>query len=112
MQPALKKPPLASILTLAPDEEGGMIDMNQVVGRANVLFVTLDCLRLDVARDCLAGGRTPNLAALLPTGGWEARETPGRSPCRRTWPSSTAFCPHRRARGRTRACSRWSSRAR
>ncbi len=54
-----------------------MIDMNHLVGRANVLFVTLDCLRFDVARDCLAAGRIPHLAGVLPAGGWEARETPG-----------------------------------
>src|SRR5262245_5416740 len=51
--------------------------MNEVVGRADVLFVTLDCLRLDVAREALARGLTPNLAGVLPAGGWEARETPG-----------------------------------
>jgi len=51
--------------------------MNAVVGVANVLFVTLDCLRFDVARSALEEGRTPNLAAVLPPGGWEARETPG-----------------------------------
>jgi hypothetical protein len=54
-----------------------MLDMHQVVGRADVLFVTLDCLRYDVARRALAEGRTPNLAAVLPPGGWEKRETPG-----------------------------------
>ncbi|MFO0845187.1 MAG: STM4013/SEN3800 family hydrolase [Gemmataceae bacterium] len=48
-----------------------------IVGHTSVLFVTLDCLRLDVARHCLAEGRTPNLAAALPAGGWEPRETPG-----------------------------------
>jgi hypothetical protein len=51
--------------------------MHAVVGRANVLFVTLDCLRLDVARRCLAERRTPVLASVLPASGWEARETPG-----------------------------------
>jgi hypothetical protein len=55
----------------------GRIDMNAVVGRANFLFVTFDCLRYDVARRALDGGRTPHLAAVLPPGGWEARETPG-----------------------------------
>jgi hypothetical protein len=54
-----------------------MIDMHDVVGRANILFVTLDCLRLDVARRCLIEGQTPILSAVLPPGGWEARETPG-----------------------------------
>jgi hypothetical protein len=55
----------------------GGIDMNAVVGRANVLFVTFDCLRYDVARRALASGLTPHLAAVLPPSGWEARETPG-----------------------------------
>jgi len=54
-----------------------MLDMHQVVGRANVLFVTLDCLRHDVAAAALAAGQTPHLAALLLPAGWEARETPG-----------------------------------
>src|SRR4051794_23022203 len=58
-------------------DEAHMLDMNRVVGRMDVLFVTLDCLRLDVARACLRQGRTPNLAAVLPPEGWEARETPG-----------------------------------
>jgi hypothetical protein len=51
-------------------------DMNQVVGRADILWLTFDCLRYDVACTALARGLTPNLAALLPDG-WEARETPG-----------------------------------
>ncbi len=54
-----------------------MPNMNEVVGHANVLFVTLDCLRFDVARGAYHAGRTPHLGALLPEGGWEARETPG-----------------------------------
>ena len=51
--------------------------MHDVVGKANILFVTLDCLRFDVARRCLRDGHTPELARMLPEGGWEARETPG-----------------------------------
>lgn len=51
--------------------------MRTIVGRMSVLFVTLDCLRLDVTQRCLAEGRTPNLATVLPAGGWEPRETPG-----------------------------------
>src|SRR4051812_22459437 len=39
--------------------------------------MTLDTLRCDVARAALAEGRTPNLAAVLPEGGWEARHSPG-----------------------------------
>lgn len=54
-----------------------MPDMHQVVGKKNVLFVTLDCLRLDVARQALAAGGTPTLARLLGPAGWEARESPG-----------------------------------
>src|SRR5215467_11014682 len=54
-----------------------MLDMHQVVGRADILFVTFDCLRHDVACLALAESRTPNLARVLPAHGWEARETPG-----------------------------------
>lgn len=42
-----------------------------------ILFVTLDSLRYDVARSALDAGRTPHLAALLPQGGWERRQTLG-----------------------------------
>jgi hypothetical protein len=54
-----------------------MVDMHEVVGRADILFVTLDCLRHDVACAALAEGRTPHLRSVLPVGGWERRETPG-----------------------------------
>jgi hypothetical protein len=54
-----------------------VIDMHDVVGKANLLFVTLDCLRFDVAQRCFSEGRAPVLARLLPPEGWEARETPG-----------------------------------
>lgn len=54
-----------------------MGNMHHVVGRCHVLFLTFDCLRLDVARRALADGQTPTLASLLPPHGWEARETPG-----------------------------------
>jgi arylsulfatase A-like enzyme len=54
-----------------------MIDARSLVGSHDILFVTLDTLRYDVARDTLAAGRTPNLAALLPGGRWEERHTPG-----------------------------------
>jgi hypothetical protein len=54
-----------------------MIDMHEVVGHSDVLWVTLDCLRHDVASRALAAGKIPNLAGVLPRQGWEARETPG-----------------------------------
>ncbi|RFU42969.1 metalloenzyme domain-containing protein [Actinomadura logoneensis] len=51
--------------------------MNQIVGTHDVVLVTLDTLRLDVAEELLAAGETPNLAAVLPGGRWERRHTPG-----------------------------------
>ena len=64
---------------IPPAREGTPIvpDMRQVVGHADVLMLTLDCLRFDVAQAALASGRTPTLAAHLPPDGWESRETPG-----------------------------------
>jgi hypothetical protein len=53
-----------------------MLDVNRLIGTHDILLLTLDTLRLDVARDCLRAGRTPNLAALLPQG-WEERHSPG-----------------------------------
>lgn len=52
-------------------------DMNQIVGSHDLLWVVLDTLRYDVAKQELVAGRTPNLAALLPEGRWEKRQTPG-----------------------------------
>jgi hypothetical protein len=54
-----------------------MIDANRVVGSHDILLLTLDTLRHDVACDCLRRGRTPQLAALLPGGMWEERHSPG-----------------------------------
>ena len=54
-----------------------MIDANREIGRRDVLFVTLDTLRHDVAVAALAEGRTPHLAGLLPGGRWERRHSPG-----------------------------------
>jgi hypothetical protein len=50
--------------------------MNALVGTHDVLFLTLDTLRYDVAEETLARGRTPHLAALLPGGRWERRHSP------------------------------------
>jgi hypothetical protein len=54
-----------------------MRDVNALVGTHDILFVTLDTLRYDVAARLHAGGRTPHLSAHLPPGGWEKRHTPG-----------------------------------
>jgi Sulfatase len=52
-------------------------DMREVVGSHDLLLVTLDTLRHDVAAELAAAGRTPNLAAVLPGGRWERRHSPG-----------------------------------
>jgi hypothetical protein len=53
-----------------------MIDMNAIIGDHDLLFVTLDTLRYDVAAELAAAGRTPVLARVLPGGAWERRHTP------------------------------------
>ncbi len=54
-----------------------MLHVPSLIGTHDVLFVTLDTLRYDVAQDALRCGQTPNLAALLPGGRWELRHSPG-----------------------------------
>lgn len=54
-----------------------MLDGNAIVGRCDVVLVTLDTLRYDVAVAALQAGQTPNLAARLPGGQWERRHSPG-----------------------------------
>ncbi|MEX0167800.1 STM4013/SEN3800 family hydrolase [Streptomyces sp. LMG1-1-1.1] len=51
--------------------------MNAIVGSHDLLLVTLDTLRYDVAVELAAEGRLPNLARHLPGGGWERRHAPG-----------------------------------
>ncbi|WP_084701817.1 STM4013/SEN3800 family hydrolase [Streptacidiphilus anmyonensis] len=52
--------------------------MNEIVGSHDILLVTLDTLRYDVAAELAAAGRLPNLAAsVLPSGRWERRHSPG-----------------------------------
>ncbi|GAB4588895.1 STM4013/SEN3800 family hydrolase [Nocardia sp. IFM 10818] len=52
-------------------------DMNEVVGRDDLLLLTLDTLRYDVAVELAEAGRLPNLMAHLPPSGWEKRHAPG-----------------------------------
>ncbi len=52
-------------------------DMNAVVGTHDLLLVTLDTLRHDVAAELAAEGRIPHLARHLPGGRWEKRHAPG-----------------------------------
>lgn len=50
--------------------------MKELIGSHDLLFVTLDTLRYDVAAELAATGRTPNLARALPGGVWERRHSP------------------------------------
>jgi len=63
------------------------MNMNKVVGRDDIVMITLDTLRYDVAQEAWSQGRTPNLAARLPRTGWERRHTPGSF----TYSAHTAF---------------------
>src|SRR6185295_5579700 len=54
-----------------------MLDATALVGSHDILFITLDSLRYDVACAALEAGQTPTLAALLPDGRWEERHSPG-----------------------------------
>lgn len=53
------------------------IDMRRVVGRRDIVWITLDTLRYDAAQRCFAAGELPVLSRHLPTDGWERRHTPG-----------------------------------
>jgi len=67
-----------------------MIDAAACVGSHDLLLLTLDTLRFDVAARACAAGQTPFLAELLaatPTGAWERRHSPGSF----TWAAHQAF---------------------
>lgn len=53
-----------------------MIDVRALLGSHDILFMTFDTLRYDVAQAMFREGRTPVLAALLPADGWEERHSP------------------------------------
>jgi hypothetical protein len=53
------------------------MNMNDVVGRDDLLMITFDTLRYDVAQEAWARGETPHLARRLPAEGWERRHSPG-----------------------------------
>ncbi|MEM6471791.1 MAG: STM4013/SEN3800 family hydrolase [Planctomycetota bacterium] len=46
------------------------------IGRSDILMMTLDTLRYDVAQRLFDDGRTPNLASVLPRHGWQRRHSP------------------------------------
>ncbi len=51
--------------------------MNEIVGNSDIIFITLDTLRYDVAQQLWAAGRLPNFSKWLPKTGWEQRHSPG-----------------------------------
>lgn len=53
------------------------IDAAACIGSHDILLITLDTLRYDVAERARLDGRTPVLAGMLPASGWERRHSPG-----------------------------------
>lgn len=53
-----------------------LVNMNEVVKRMNILFVTLDSLRYDVAHELFSEGKTPNFQTYCNTG-WQKCHSPG-----------------------------------
>ena len=54
-----------------------MLDANSLIGDCDLLLITLDTLRFDVAQSAWEAGRTPCLQKFLPASGWQLRHTPG-----------------------------------
>ena len=52
-----------------------MINVAGLIGTHDIVFITLDTLRYDVAVDALERGRTPQLSKRLPSGSWKLRHT-------------------------------------
>jgi hypothetical protein len=53
------------------------LNIHQLVGTCDIVLVTLDTLRFDVAQECFVRKRIPNLSKMLPANGWERRHSPG-----------------------------------
>ena len=53
-----------------------MINAREIVGSFDVILITLDSLRYDVACNSIIKKITPNLDCLLPNGTWEKRHAP------------------------------------
>lgn len=56
--------------------EPAIPDMNLVVGSHDIVFITLDTLRYDVAQVLFEAGELPVLARFLPATGWDKRHSP------------------------------------
>ena len=52
-------------------------DMNRVVSRYDIVLITLDTLRYDVAQEQWRQGNLPTLAKYLGARGWQKRHSPG-----------------------------------
>ena len=59
-----------------PDDTPSIPDMHAIVGSHDIVFITLDTLRYDVAQALYAAGELPVLGRFLPPGGWECRHSP------------------------------------
>ncbi len=53
------------------------LNLNHIIGTHDIVFLTFDTLRYDVAQQLWQTGRIPNLAKRLPAEGWEMRHSPG-----------------------------------
>ncbi len=53
-----------------------MLNARALIPSHDVLLVTLDTLRYDVAQQAWQSGQTPGLARVLPASGWELRHSP------------------------------------
>jgi hypothetical protein len=72
------------------------------VGTSDLLMITFDALRYDVAQSALCGGRTPFLAKIV-GGEWECRHSPGNFTYAAHaayfagfWPTPVSNCGHKR----------------
>ncbi|WP_425613823.1 STM4013/SEN3800 family hydrolase [Anatilimnocola sp. NA78] len=54
-----------------------MINARELIGSHDVVLITLDTLRYDVAEQAALAGKTPFLKQLIPGGTWEKRHSPG-----------------------------------
>lgn len=52
------------------------VNMNDIVGRYDIVFITLDTLRFDAAQHLFNTGQLPTLTRYLPATGWELRHSP------------------------------------
>lgn len=62
---------------MANQTHSKLANMRALIGSHNLLLITLDTLRFDVAKHALEQGKTPFLQHILPNGQWEKRHTQG-----------------------------------